>query len=583
LFGILIFVLWHLTACRNNDGNEDNVPSSELALSVSVTAPKQLHFSWNNVGAHHYRLMNNPDGRSGFSPVEETITTTYVNEEISVHLTDWENTSYILQTCQANETCVDSDPLYVSDQMLDVIGQISAVYPFDNGYLPAQSLERNRFGGSIALSGDGQTLAVGDPNDNLGTPGINTIPVDVLEADASGAVFIYVNNNGEWQIQAHIKASYVDSGNHFGASVKLSKDGNTLIVGSPYQSIEAPHQNNDETSNSVQRAGAVYVYNREGTVWTQQYILESTDPRESDLFGMTLALSGNGNVICVRDTRNIHLYRRNDIGWTIENSNNVRYQPSELWLDGSVALSNDGQILAVGAPYENYLHSPEEVIERAGMVIIYTYVDGYYWSEYARIAAVNPDSFDLFGSAVSLSDNGNILAVGAAGDDSESKGFGGDATDNTSESSGAVYIFENQNDNWNQIGYLKASNTDAGDWFGYRVELTGDGEQLVATALWESSLAIGINGDQADNSAEIPTGAVYLFVREASSWVQQSYIKAPNTQSSYSYNMQPECQATGCLFNSHFGQSLAISSNGATLAIGAPYENLPQTGAVYLY
>jgi hypothetical protein len=586
LFGILILAFLQLTACRHNDENKDYLSSNEIALSVSTTATKQLHFSWNSVGAHHYRLMKNPDGHSGFNQVGENTTATHANEEISVHLTDWANTSYLVQACQADETCVDSPPLYVSDLMLVAIGQIVADYPFDNGYLPEPSLERNRFGMSTTLSGDGRTLAVGDPHDNLGTPGINAQPVEGLVAEASGALFLYFNNNGEWQLQAHIKASEVEPSNRFGSSVKLSRDGNTLIVGAPYQSLDVSPQDGDETNNTVRSAGAVYVFIRDGVVWTQQHTFTSSDPQENDLFGRAIALSGNGRVLCVRDRWGIHNYRRNNYGWETESIMSFNhFIPSELWLNGSMALSDDGQTLAVGLPYEHYANTPEEAVANAGMVVIYSYVgiDDYYWSEQARIAAANPDSFDLFGSAVSLSDNGNILAVGAAGDDSVSIGYGGDATDNTSESSGAVYIFERQDDNWSQIGYLKTNNTDTGDWFGYRVALTGDGKMLAATALWESSLARGINGDQTDNSAEVPTGAVYFFMQEASSWFQQAYIKAPNTQSGYTYNLQPECQATGCLFNSHFGQSLAISSDGGTLAVGAPYENLPQTGAVYLY
>ena len=66
---------------------------------------------------------------------------------------------------------------------------------------------------------------------------------------------------------------------------------------------------------------------------------------------------------------------------------------------------------------------------------------------------------------------------------------------------------------WSQQAYLKASNTDAGDWFGRSVAL--DGDTLVVGALFEASSARGVNGNQSDNSSE-NAGAAYVFVLSAS-------------------------------------------------------------------
>ena len=77
-----------------------------------------------------------------------------------------------------------------------------------------------------------------------------------------------------------------------------------------------------------------------------------------------------------------------------------------------------------------------------------------------------------------------------------------------------------------QQAYLKASNTDAGDGFGESVAVSGD--TVVVGASGEASNAKGVNGDQNDNSA-LYAGAAYVFVRNGTTWSQQAYLKASNT------------------------------------------------------
>ena len=104
--------------------------------------------------------------------------------------------------------------------------------------------------------------------------------------------------------------------------------------------------------------------------------------------------------------------------------------------------------------------------------------------------------------------------------------------------------------------YLKASNTDKDDFFGYSVALEGD--TLVVGAFLEDSRATGVGGDQLDNSVP-DTGAVYVFERSGDSWSQAAYLKASNTGSS-----------------DQFGWSVAL--DGDTLAVGAPGEDSRATG-----
>ncbi len=138
-------------------------------------------------------------------------------------------------------------------------------------------------------------------------------------------------------------------------------------------------------------------------------------------------------------------------------------------------------------------------------------------------------------------------------------GGGGGATPASAPNSGAVYVFTGDAAAaFAQQAYIKASNTDANDAFGWSVVgLSGD--TLAVGALHEGSAATGVDGDQSDNSAA-DAGAVYVFTRDAAGvWSQQAYIKASNTEG-----------------GDGFGGSIALS--GDTLVVGAGGEDSAATG-----
>jgi len=167
------------------------------------------------------------------------------------------------------------------------------------------------------------------------------------------------------------------------------------------------------------------------------------------------------------------------------------------------------------------------------------------------------------GSSVALSADGLTLAVGAIGEDSMASGIGGNQADNSGPNSGAVYLFARSSAAWAQQAYVKASNPDWSDSFGFAVALSADGATLAVTAPVEASTATGVGGDQTSNA--VPgSGAVYVFARGGlGAWAQQAYIKAGNTDR-----------------NDGFGQGLALSADGATLAVGALFEDSAVVGPV---
>ena len=137
-----------------------------------------------------------------------------------------------------------------------------------------------------------------------------------------------------------------------------------------------------------------------------------------------------------------------------------------------------------------------------------------------------------------------------------------------------------------QVAYIKASNAGAGDQFGVGgtllgngVALSNDGSTLAVGASFESSGAVGIHGDQSDDSV-YGAGAVYVFTRNGETWAQQAYVKASNPG-----------------LTDNFGYAVALSEDGDTMVVSAYFEasaatgvnanqdddSIPQAGAVYVF
>jgi hypothetical protein len=108
-------------------------------------------------------------------------------------------------------------------------------------------------------------------------------------------------------------------------------------------------------------------------------------------------------------------------------------------------------------------------------------------------------SEDSFGFAVSLSGDGNILAVGAVGDD------------DMGDHSGSVYVFERTGGFWEENDKLLASDGTSGGLFGRNLSLSDDGQSLV----------VGANSED-DNEKQL--GSVYVFVRFGALWEEDAKI-----------------------------------------------------------
>jgi hypothetical protein len=326
------------------------------------------------------------------------------------------------------------------------------------------------FGGSVALTGDGNTLAVGAPGEGSSTTGIDGDSLDD-SIEWAGAVYVFARDDeDQWLQQAYVKASNTDQGDMFGHGVALSNDGNTLAVGAHGEDSNATAINGSQANGPAGEYGAVYVFTRNGLAeWSQQAYIKTSSIDDWDSLGYSVTLSGDGNTLA-----------------------------AGAFGESSSATGIGGDQADNATPW-------------AGAVFVFARDGLGEWSQQAYVKASNSGVDDWFGMSLALSEDGNTLAVGTREEDSQATGIDGNQADDSATLAGAVYVFVRSGlGEWSQQAYVKASNSDAGDSFGSSVALSGDGNSLAVGATGEASNATGIGGDQTDNSAP-RAGAVYLY------------------------------------------------------------------------
>ena len=480
-------------------------------------------------------------------------------------------------------------------------------------YLKASNTESgDRFGQELAMDGD--TLVIAAPAEDGGASGINGNESDNTQPNA-GAVYVFVRDGNGWSQQAYLKASNSQGsgpgdmfGDQFGASVSIS--GDTIVVGAPTEDSNATGVGGDQSNNGARRSGAAYVFVRNGTNWTQQAYLKATNARATHVFGSSVSIDGDLLVVGAPGENSTATGVNNDDGShdvnTLGLDTGAAYvfirNKSDQWIQEAYlkasntgeddrfgeAVSISGSTVVVGAWREDSADSTnqnDDSTADAGAAYVFVRDGLGGWTQQAFLKASNADADDRFGELISI--DGDTIVVGANGEDSSTRLINGPEDDNSLPESGAAYVFVRSGTSWSQQAYLKASNADSipdpedddedlnGDGFGNSVAVSGD--FIVIGAGGEDSSATGVNGDQDDNSVE-NAGAAYLFVRNGSSWSQQSYLKASNTGP-----------------DDFFGSAVAIS--GDTIVAGAFSESsnaigvdgdqlndaAPGSGAVYVF
>jgi hypothetical protein len=409
----------------------------------------------------------------------------------------------------------------------------------------------DHLGDTIALSADGNTMAVAAHWQSSASPGINGNEADNSLPQA-GAVYVFTRKGNAWSQQAFVKASNpgraplpgveedFGDGDQFGYSLALSGDGNTLAVGAISEDSAAAGINNNafQKNDSLGNSGAAYVFVRSGNTWSQQAYVKAANSGANDLFGYSMGLSADGNTL-------------------------------------AVAAYDEG-----GSP--RFINGiPDNLRGGAGVIYVFRR-SSMDWRQTDYLKGSRSEGGDSLGYSMAISEDGNTILGGAADEDCMTPGINPPGCDNDRQSdtsSGAVYVFVFDGNRWTEQAFIKSSNPGEKDWFGVRSAISGDGNTIVVGAPNEDGGSRGINGNQKDD-ANAESGAAYVFTRSGGNWTQQAYVKSSNSRA---YDL--------------FGSSVAINRDGSLIAVGAPGEDsgakgvngnqndtsLSESGAVYVF
>ncbi|WP_298537750.1 hypothetical protein, partial [uncultured Algibacter sp.] len=363
-------------------------------------------------------------------------------------------------------------------------------------------------GGFISLSADGNVVAIGAPNNDG-------------NGFRAGHVRIYKNINDSWtQIGEDIDGE--KAGDFFGRGVSLSSDGNIIAIGAPL--------------NDGNGSGRVRIYENINDSWTQ--IGENINGDINNLLGWSISLSSNGAVVAIgsigggfNDHGDVRVYENQSGTWTQVGSNIIG-ELKDDYSGYSVSLSADGSIVAVGS-IENDGNG-----DNSGHVRVYKNINSTWSQVGGDIDGEAPG--DQSGGSISLSSDGNILAVGALGN--QGNGY----------RSGHVRVYKNVDDSWSQLGG-DIDGEARFNYFGDSVCLSSDGSSLIVGA--------PLNHNNGGNS-----GYARVYENVSSTWIQKGD------------DIEGEKGVSGDIF----GISTSLSSTGKILAIGASGFKA-NTGRVKIY
>jgi hypothetical protein len=490
--------------------------------------------------------------------------------------------------------------------------------------------EQAYLGQSIAISEDGLTMVSGANLEDLDASGGDF-------KENAGAVFVYFKSGGTWSLQQKLVASGTNArmaADDFGRSVSIS--GDTIAVGTPNQDYDS------SGGAASTNAGAVYIFTRTGSVWNQEAKITPSGLNArlgGDNFGISVSLSGNSLAVgahlqdydgsgaaAVTDAGAVFVYTRSGSIWSqqtkiVPSGTNARVSTDYF----GFSVSHDADSLIVGAYGQDYDSvGGGSAIANAGAAFVYTR-SGSTWSQQAKLTAPNITnervSGDQFGYAVAIS--GDQAVIGANQQDFDAASAGTNIAN-----AGAAYVFERVVTSWSQISKLTAqfqtpgrvtsdnfgssvaisgnrilvgapnqdtnasgasASTDAGAAYifskstvwSYEAKLVGSGTQGrgasdnlgFAVALAGSTAAVSVPKQDFDDSGlikSVDAGAAYIF-NLSGSWSQGARLTDTTI---------PNAIRSGAV-NAQMGHSVAISEDESTMVVGLNYDNLDSENTNY--
>jgi hypothetical protein len=369
------------------------------------------------------------------------------------------------------------------------------VYRWENGgwrfeqkLLAANGATADLFGTRVAIDGD--TIAVAAPG-----PG--------GETQRLGSVYIWVRQDDEWVQQDELVSSDVAAGDNFGISMALSNAGDRILVGAY----------GDQNAGTY--TGAAYLFERQGSVWSQVQKLLASDLGAFDYFGFNVALDGDRAAICATGATNV--YGELGVAYVFEKNIQGVWAETELLATSDTSAGNfcraldmDQDTVVVGA------YGTETAAGVfTGAVYEFKYGSGGTWSEGETVIAPGLVSDDHFGWSVAI--DGANLVVGAEGEDSNGA------------FSGSIYAFRKRPAlGWQLIGEKSG---DVYESYGRQVALDGGifltpaapGNEIGRVAAYRidefvNGISVGdVNSNGVPDLAVLMPGAIHhVHVRDGS-------------------------------------------------------------------
>ncbi len=385
-------------------------------------------------------------------------------------------------------------------------------------------------------------------------------------------VIIPVNAQNWTQIGSTING--LDNNSYFGREISINSTGTIIAVSAAHKTV-----------NSYTEAGQVKIFKNLSGTWTQ--IGQNLNGTSSyDHFGSSLSLNANGDIIAIGITNShaggiyggiVKVFQYISGSWTQIGNDIIRENSTDFFGD-TVSLSADGYVLTVGAPeasnskgyvktyhYDgnNWTQQGQKIsgnndgdyfgkkvdIDASGTKIIIGAPNAGYVKTYQNISGtwmqlgttLTGNTNDGFGSTVSISGNGNRIAIGAWANED-----GGGAWN------GQIKVFENNNGTWQQIG--GNINGNSCDNLGLSVSLNTGGNILAAGAPYSCP-------SRNTNHSVIPS-SVKVYKEISGNWQQIGNNILGNTD--------------------RFGTSVDINSSGSIVAGSTP-NGLNVHGEVQLY
>lgn len=418
----------------------------------------------------------------------------------------------------------------------------------DNEWIKQAELSSTGYYDHRLISHDGSYAVIAD------------ISAVIDGVEYQGAVYVYSRSGSTWTQQAKIIASDGAYGDEFGKGLVVSADFSEIIIGSP-----------DAKIGSKYYQGAVYVYSRSGSTWTQKAKLVASDGAQNDGFGYSIDILNDDTYLaihCGMNNSKTYIYINIEGTWTQQTvlvDNGIKYGASYISPDVDFIV---GRRIASGSWTGG---------NNIGYVAIFTR-SGSTWSVEAILTSDPSDFKDYFGLDIVISDDRNTIIVTA---------INADISGNTDQ--GAVYIFVKSEGTWSQQAKLIDVNGAANDQFGRTILTSTDCNYLTIVSRYDNSKIFIFNRSEGLWTQQIEIADGYTFQDfwmndDASVFIYSSYTTF-NTVNIYTRSgdiwskyaeLIPSDQIEGVVNGTYLSNIKIVSTNPFSIIFTSLQVNLPK-------